>query len=137
MKSRSVVVALSFVSVALLLTGCEWSACFGDCDNATDDPCEEPVTYTVRDATSPNSIVPKGTFYSIDVIGSGSLILIGGRGVACEVRIEGQNNLIRFETADHTVRVCRFLGNDNTIERPSAMALVCEDGGVGNTLLVY
>ena len=54
-----------------------------------------------------------------------------------EIRIEGNNNLLHFETTRHTVRTCRFIGNDNTIERPSGMALTCEDSGVGNTLLVY
>lgn len=95
------------------------------------------MTFAVPDSTSPVSIDPDGAYYAVRVAGSGTLVQISGRGVACEIRIEGDNNLLRFETAQHTVRACRLVGNDNTIERPIAMALTCEDAGVGNTLLAY
>jgi hypothetical protein len=138
MKTHGVAVALSLAALALLSSGCEWSACSGDCDDLTEDQCEHPkVTYTVLDSLSPNSIVPSGAFYTLEGSGSGALILIGGHGVACDIRVEGHNNLIRFETADHTVRKCRVDGNDNTIERPSVMEFTCDDGGAGNSFFVY
>ena len=134
-----VVETLLYVPLAILLVGCQWTAssCFGDCEDWNDRRCVSPETYTVPDSASPVSIDPGGAYYAITVTGSGTLVQIRGHGVACEVRIEGDNNLLRFETTRHTVRACRFIGNDNTIERPSGMALTCEDSGVGNTLLVY
>jgi len=130
---------LLYVALAVVPVGCQWSAssCFGDCEDWQDRRCASPETYTVPDSASPVSIDPDGAYYAIKVTGSGTLVQIRGRGVACEIRIEGDNNLIHFATTRHTVRACRFIGNDNTIERPSGMALTCEDSGVGNTLLVY
>lgn len=122
---------------AASVSGCNWSACFGDCGDRTDRQCDHPVTFTVVDSQSPTLIAPSGTRYAIRVTASGALIRVSGNGVACELDVAGHNNLIRFETGDHTVRMCRLTGNDNTIERPRGMNLTCEDGGVGNTLLTY
>ena len=130
---------LLYFALVALLVGCQWStnSCFGDCEDWNDRRCASPETYTVLDSASPVSIDPGGAYYAIKVLASGTLVQFRGHGVACEMRIEGNNNLLHFETTRHTVRTCRFIGNDNTIERPSGMALTCEDSGVGNTLLVY
>ena len=80
---------------------------------------------------------PDGAYYAIRVTGSGTLVQIRGRGVACETRVEGDNHLLHFKTTRHTVRACRFIGNDNTVTRPGGMALTCEDVGVGNTPTLY
>ncbi len=131
--------SLLYVALAALLLGCQWSvsSCFGDCDDWEDRRCASPMTYMVQDVAADLSIDPDGAYYAIRVTGSGNLVRVTGRGVACEIRIDGDNNLLRFENTRHTVRACRVDGNDNTIERPSGMALACEDSGVGNTLLVY
>lgn len=131
------VVAVLWVALAVSVGGCKWSACFGDCDDLTDRRCTNPVTYTVVDSQPPTLIAPSGIHYAIRVTASGALIRVSGSGVACELDVAGHNNLIRFETGDHTVRMCRLTGNDNTIERPRGMNLTCEDAGVGNTLLTY
>ena len=133
---------ITVLSFCIFLTACGGgssggSGCIGDCTEVPTGPCSNPITLTAFDPNTPFGIGTSGNDYVLNVIGSGVLVLVNGSGVACEINIEGHNNLVRFETTEHTVLTCRISGNDNTIERPTSMGLTCEDTGLGNALIVY
>lgn len=73
---------------------------------------------------------------NVTISGMNNTVNIEGASNICTLNVSGMGNLIHFNSPV-SITTCTISGMDNTFEKPTAMALSCTDGGLGNTFFDY